>query len=137
MSDPEGLVSFDHDGVKYTAVFNFRAMKAVETHYDKPFFLAIQTAMSAVRPEDAGDAQKVQQAALSLRLTDLGVLLRCALLKHHPALTEDAVDEIIDGIGLKKVGEMLGKVISSAIVEGDDNGSPANPPKARQKRQTG
>lgn len=135
MLDPEGNATFDHAGVKYTAVFNFRAMKAVEKHYDLPFFQAIQSVMPAVQPKDAEDAAKVEQAVLGLRLTDLGVLLGCALYKHHPDLAEDDVDEIIDGIGLNKVGEVLGEVISASVGRGDDNGSAANPRKTpRPKR---
>lgn len=134
MVDPEGNHSFEHGGEKYTAVFNFRAMKEVERHYDKPFFLAIQAAVPTVSAEDAGDPAKLQAAMLRLRLTDVGVLLRCALLKHHPDLTEDDVDDLIDGIGLKKAGEVIGSVISAAIVEEGDSGSKTNPPRAPRKK---
>lgn len=135
--DPEGLASFDAGGVKYTAVFGFRAMKAVEAHYDKPFFHAIQQAMPQVRPEDAADPDAIMAASLNIRMTDVGVLLRCALLKHHPGLTEDEVDDLIDEIGIDKVGEIIGQAVSSSLVTGGDDGSPANPPSKNRKSKTG
>lgn len=136
-ADPEGILTFDHGGVKYTAVFGFRAMKAVEAHYDKPFFHAIQTAMPQIQAEDAADAAKLRAAALGLKVTDVGVLFRFSLLQHHRDLTEDDVDDLIDGLGLSKVGQIIGQAISAAVIEEGDGSSAENPRKRRQKDKTG
>lgn len=139
--DPEGTISFDAAGTKYTAVFGFRAMKAVEAHYDKPFFQAIQDVMPQVSPEDAGDRAKVAAAAAGLRFTDVGDLFRFALLKHHPDLTGDAVDDLIDEIGLSNVSAVIGRALSAALAQDSDGegdgGSPGNPRPPRRKGKTG
>jgi hypothetical protein len=137
MSDPEGLVSFDAGGEKYTAVMGFRAMKAVEAHYDLPFFRAIQRAMPQLGDDDAASDTAILSAALDMRMTDVGVLLRCALLEHHRSLTEDEVDDLIDEIGLARAGAILGTTLGAALVVEDDDRSPADPPKRRRKGKTG
>ena len=136
-NDPEGLVTFEAGGAKYTAVFGFKAMKATEVHYDKPFFRAIQTAMPSVAPEDAGDKAKVAEAAADIRLSDVGTLFQFALLKHHPELTDADVEELIDDIGLEKASEIIGDALASALVKEDDAGSPVNPPQKSRKNKTG
>lgn len=133
--DPEGAVTFEAAGEKYTAVFGFKAMKAVEAHYEQPFMRAIQSAMPNVRPEDAGDKAKIAEASADIRLTDVGKLFQFALLKHHPDLTESEVDDLIDEIGLERTGEIIGASLSAALVnEEGDASSPANPPKSRKSR---
>jgi hypothetical protein len=136
--DPEGLVSFESGGAKFTAVFGFRAMKAIEAHYDKPFYHAIQAAMPQVRPEDMNDRAKLAEASAGIRLTDIGVIFGCALLKHHPGLTEDQIDDLIDNIGLDRVGAIIGDALGAALVKEDDSGSAANPrPRSPRKGRTG
>jgi hypothetical protein len=132
--DPEGLVSFESGGDKFTAVFGFRAMKEVEAHYDKPFFHAIQSAMPNVRPEDMEDKAKIAEASTSIRITDIGVIFRAALLKHHPSLTEDDIDDLIDDVGLDVVGQIIGDALASALVKEGDSGSPSGPPNRRARR---
>lgn len=125
--DPEGLVTFEAGGKKYTMLFGFRAMKAVEMRYDLPFFEALQRAMPSLSVEDANDPAKVAAAGASIRISDVGTLFGAALLKHHPKLTDDAIEDLIDEIGLAKAGEYLGKSVSAALVEGGDD-APENPP---------
>ena len=132
--DPQGLVTFEAAGKKFTAVFGFRAMKAVETHYDLPFFRALQRAMPTLAPEDAGDPVKIAEAGASVRFTDLGKLFECALLKHHPGLTEEEIEDLIDEIGLERAGEIIGKTVAAALVKEGDGGSPENPPRSRARK---
>lgn len=135
--DPEGLVTFEAAGKTYTAVFGFRAMKAVETHFDLPFFQALQQAMPALKPEDANDPVKVAQAGASVSVTSIGVLFECALAKHHPDLAEDEIEDMIDELGLERVGSILGETVAAALVKEDGQDGAGNPPKGRQRRKTG
>jgi hypothetical protein len=132
-SDPQGLVTFEAGGVKYTAVFGFRAMKAVEAHYDLPFFQALQQAMPGLSPEDAGDPAKLAAAGAGVSLTGIGKLFECALLKHHPDLTEGAIEELVDELGFERVGALLGEAVAAALVKEGDGKSAANPPSRARK----
>lgn len=129
----DGMIAFDAAGKRYSAVFGFKAMKTVEAHYDLPFFRALQDAMPQLSPEDAGDPAKVAAAGASIRMAAVSKLFEAALMKHHPELTEDAIDDLIDEIGIARAGEILGQAVSAAIAkqEGDD-GSPAGPRKAKR-----
>ena len=134
--DPEGLVRFEAAGKMFTAVFGFRAMKAVEAHYDLPFFKALQRAMPSLRPEDAADPVKIAEAGASVSMTAVGKLFECALLKHHPDLTEADIEDMVDELGLERVGAILGDSVSAALVkdkEGDGK-SAANPPRSRSRK---
>lgn len=135
--DPEGLVTFEAGGKKFTAVFGFRAMKATEVHYDLPFFRAIQSAMPQVSPEHAGDKAKIAEAAADIRLGDVGRLFQFALLKHHPDMTETEVEDLIDEIGLEKASEVIGEALSASLAGEDDDSSPANPPTRSRRKKTG
>lgn len=139
--DPEGVVSFEAAGGRYTAVFGFRAMKAVELHYDLPFFEALQRAMPSLQPEDTDDPAKVARAGASVRITDIGRLFEFALLKHHPGIDEDAVDEIVEAIGLERCGAILGEAIAAALTKdepgpesGAGDGAGGNAPRPRARK---
>lgn len=135
--DPEGLVTFEAAGEKFTAVFGFKAMKATEARYDLPFLKAIQVAMPSVKPEDAGDKVKVAEAASNIRLADVGTLFQFALLKHHPDLTDADVEDLIDDIGLEAASTIIGEALTAALVKEDDAGSTANPPQRSRRKRTG
>lgn len=133
--DPEGVVTFEAGGETFSAFFGFRAMKAVEAHYGLPFFQALQQAMPALKPEDAGDPDKVAQAGASIRMTDVGLLFDFSLRKHHPDLTEDHVDDLVDELGFERVGSILGDAVAAALAKQEgDGGSAANPPKSRARK---
>lgn len=131
---PDGLVAFEAAGEKYTAVFGFKAMKAVEAHYDKPFFRAIQSAMPNLSAEDAGDKAKIAEASADIRFSDIGALFGFALLRHHPSLTETDIEDLIDAIGLEKTSEIIGEALTSALVKEGDDSSTTHPPKGRHAK---
>src|SRR5690606_6428981 len=64
--------------------------------------------------------------------TEMTVLLWAALQKHHPGLTIDDVDDIIDAAGLDVVAEALGKAAEASLPKAvaDSGESEQNPPKA-------
>lgn len=134
--DPEGTVTFEYDGKTYTAFFGFRAMKSVETHYDLPFFQALQKAMPSLRPEDADDAEKVAAAGASIRMTEIGRLFQFALLKHHPDITEDDIEDMIDDLGFERAGAILGDAVAAAVSKEGGEDPVANP-LSRRRRKTG
>lgn len=134
--DPEGLVTFEAAGEKFTAVFGFKAMKAVEAHYDLPFFRAIQKAMPSISAEDAGNKAKLAEASADLSFSDVGTLFQFSLLKHHPRLTDEQIEDIIDDIGLGRAADIIADALSAALGEGDDS-STANPPSKSRAKKTG
>ena len=129
---PDGLVTFEAAGKKYTAVFGMKAMKAAEAHYDKPFFIALQSALPNLKAEDLGDKKKIAEASLSIRFTDVCALFGFGLLKHHPELTEDDIENLIDELELDAATQILMDAIGAALVKEGDAGSSRNPPKARR-----
>ena len=140
--DPEGLVTFEAAGSKDSAVFGFKAMKAVECHFGedgqpKPFFQAISGIMPQLVPEDMNDKAKIAAASANIRFSDIGTLLQFALLKHHPDLTEADVEDLVDDIGLGKMSQIIGDALSAALVKEGEGSSTANPRKARRARPTG
>jgi hypothetical protein len=134
--DPEGLVSFEAGGRKYHAIFGFKAMKAVEAHYDQPFLEAIAGTMPDISPEDMADRAKLAAASMKIRLTDVGQMFQFALLKHHPDLTDAETEDVIDTIGMSAVSGVIGEALAAALVEADD-GSAANPPRKPRGGKTG
>lgn len=143
-ADPEGIVTFEAAGKKFSAVFGFKAMKAVERHFGtddepKPFFQAIAGIMPQLAPEDMGDKAKVAAASANIRFSDIGTLLEFALLKFHPDLTEAAVEDLIDEIGIGAMSQVIGDALTAALAKEGDEGSAANPPnrQARRSRRTG
>jgi hypothetical protein len=132
--DPEGFVTFQSGGKTYTAFFGFRAMKAVESHYELPFFQALQQAMPALRPEDADDPKKIAEAGATIRMTEVGRLFQFALLKHHPDVSEDDIEEMIDSLGFEEVGRILGDAVASAVSKEVGVEADANPSKSPAKK---
>jgi hypothetical protein len=134
------VVTFEAAGKKFSAVFGFKAMKAVECHFGdddkpKPFFQAIAGIMPQLAPEDMNDKGKIAAASANIRFSDIGTLLQFALLKHHPDLTEENIEEIVDEIGLGEMSKVIGEALTAALVKEGDESSPKNPP--RRKQPTG
>jgi hypothetical protein len=138
-ADPEGVVAFEAAGEKFSAVFGFKAMKAVECHFGddqpKPFFQAIAGILPQLDPKDMGDKAKVAAASANISFTHIGTLLQFALLKHHPDLTEAEIEDLVDEIGLGKMSVIIGDALTAALVKEGDAGE-ANPRKSR-KQPTG
>lgn len=135
--DPEGVVQFKSEGTTYKLFFGMRARKAVETHFNMPFFRALQKAMPALTSEDIGSAEKMREAGMDLSFASISKLFECGLLRFHPDLGEDGADNLIDALGLDRTTELLGQGLAASM--GEEDGQPdANPPKkASQKKKTG
>jgi hypothetical protein len=136
--DPEGVVQFKSEGTTYRLFFGMRARKNIETHYDLPFFRALQKAMPALTSEDIGDPAKALEAGLDLSQTDVAKLFEFALQKFHPDLGEDGTDDLIDHLGLERTTELLGDALAASMVSEEDAGAAKkNPPVASRKKKTG
>lgn len=131
--DPEGLVRFEAGGKKYTAIFGFKAMKAVEVHYDKPFFRAIQAAMPQLDAKDLGDKAKIAEASADIRFSDIGKLFECALLRHHPDLSEEQIEDLIDEIGLERASSVIGDALTAALAKEGGGDGKEGPPRSRKR----
>lgn len=134
--DPEGKVTFKSSGRNFTAIFAYRAMKEIERRYDLPFFRAIQHIMPSVDPADAGDQAKIAEASADIRFGDVGNLLQFSLMKFHPTIDEDAVEKIIDDIGIEEACRIIGEALAAAL-QGKGGKDSQNPPKASRKKSTG
>ena len=136
--DPEGVVPFSAGGEAYQLYFGMRAIKAIERDYDLPFLKAVASAMPELSAEDMADRAKVAAASVEIRLTDVARLFGAGLLKHHPEIGEEQVEDIIDEIGLGRASLLLTDGISAALFEGEgDDSSAAGPPKPARKSRTG
>lgn len=136
--DPEGVAVFEAESGRYRLYFGMRAYKETERHYDLPFMRAIERVMPKLAPEDMADPVKIAEASADVRLSDLAKLFEFALLKHHPELDEDAVEALIDEIGLSKASELIGEAVSAALIDDKDGGDgqpDANPPKRPSRKR--
>lgn len=131
--DPEGVVRFEAGGERYSAVFGFRGMKLVERRFDKGFFAALQEAMPQLDPADMDDPEKVRAAAAGLRMENVASLFEAALAKHHPDLGEEEVEELLDELGMTRVGEILGGAVAAAIAKAAEGGDDSSPPHPRKR----
>lgn len=133
--DPEGVVTFESNGSDYRLFFGMRALKAVELHYDKPFLRAVEEVMPRLSPEEREDKAKVAEATADMRFTEIATFLGFALLKYHPELDENDVDDLIDDIGMNQASEGLGRALAAALGAGKDAGATAdeNPPLRQTK----
>ncbi|MES2902827.1 MAG: hypothetical protein V4696_01455 [Pseudomonadota bacterium] len=138
MLDPEGIVSFMAGDEAYRLFFGMRAMKEIERHYDKAFMLAIQSVMPQLSAEDMADKAKLIEASSKVRLSDVAKLFEFGLAKHHPDLSEDDVDGLIDDIGVARASELLGDALAASLGAGEaDEDAPKNPPKRSRANKTG
>lgn len=125
----DGEVRFEAGGEVYTAVFGFKAMRAAEDHYDMPLMEAIRQALPQVGARDMKDKAAMLEAGAKMRFSDFGKLFSFALLKHHPQLTEDDIDDICDELGLQGVAGVIGQSFAAMMAREGDGGSTQNPPR--------
>jgi hypothetical protein len=139
----KGEVRFEAAGKVFTAVFGFTAMAAMEAHFDEPFGTAIRRVFPAATPEISADPEKLAALGASIRVTDLGTMFGFSLMKHHGGLTEKAIDDLIDDLGLARATQIVAESLHAAIgdasddVKGGDGTATENPPPRRRPVKTG
>lgn len=137
----KGEVRFEAGGGVFIAVFGFAAMAAMEAHFDEPFAKAIRRVFPQATAEIAADPEKLAELGAQVRVADLGAVFGFALLKHHPKLTQDHIDNLIDVIGLPRATQIVADSLRAALGDGNSGGgdgaAAGNPPRRRKPVKTG
>lgn len=114
-------------GRAWKLVFDFNAMCNIEETYDRPFMQVVSRLFPTVKPEDMTDAEKVAQAAMSVRFTDLRAILRAALNRHQPDATGETAGDIVQALGMEAAIELVAWAVKAAVGEGKQGESPRPP----------
>lgn len=133
-----GEVPFDAMGARWTLFIGTAAQCALEQEHDKGFFAILQDAMPSVGLGDVEDKAKMAAAARDLRIGTLRSFALHGLAKHHPGILMAEVNDIIDDLGFKRFGEIIGTAIAAAADRVVEEGDPApKKPSTRTRRPTG
>ncbi|MGN5373284.1 hypothetical protein [Sphingomonas hankookensis] len=133
-----GAVHFDAVGARWTLFIGTAAQCALEEEHDKGFFAILQDAMPSVGLADVDDKAKMAAAARDLRIGTLRSFALHGLAKHHPGTSVAQVDDIIDDLGFKAFGEIIGAAIAAAADQaGAEGDKPAKKPRTRTRAPTG
>ncbi len=105
MIDPGREVTLVAGETSYTLYAGNRALRLIERETGKPLPDALE---------------QMTQGSVGLMTTMLWALLQ----QHHPQLTMDDVDEVIDAAGYDAIGEAVGEAANRAFAtaDGDDPG---------------
>jgi len=118
-----GALSFEHEGRRFTLVFDMEAIARFEESTDLSIFEAVQ-GLGTGRPP---------------KLSVLGALLQAALAANHPDVTRgDAMAMMVNPAVQALFAEGLSGAMPQTGDAGEDGDTPpANPPKARPVRAAG
>jgi hypothetical protein len=114
-------------GQAWTFRFGFAAWCAVEDQYDKPFMEVFARCFPEAAAGDLLDPTVLLQLKLNARISDMRAILYAGLVHHHEDITFRKVAEIVDDIGMGKVGELLKKSLTAG--QGAGGKAPGNPRK--------
>lgn len=150
-----GEVVFDALGQRWTLFLGTSARCAIEQQYDRGFFAVVADGMPDVDPQTAtaialsmsegaemspAVAAKAVAALRGVKISVLRDLAWHGMRKHHPEVTPDLVDEIIDDIGDDRFGTVIREALQ-ATQAAPEVGEPAKPgkprPAPRKKKPTG
>lgn len=113
-NDIRGEVGFDALGQSYTLKFGNGAVRHIENETGMTF---AQVGVALADPEKA-------------TLTVLTVAFHGALRRHHPELSLDDVDDIIDALGSERAGKLLAEAVVLAYPPAPKGGVKGNPQRA-------
>jgi hypothetical protein len=130
-----GQVPFDALGKRWTLFIGTAAQCGLEEEYDKGFFAILQDAMPSVGLADVDDKAKMAAAARGLRIGTLRSFALHGLAKHHPGTGMAEVNDIIDDLGFKRFGEIIGTAIAAAADRAVEEGGPAPKKSSTRTRQ--
>lgn len=108
----KGEVRFTIGPADYLYVLDFRAQRAIETKFAKPF-------------------AQVLSDMDELMLDDLAFIFWAGLQRHHPDVLEDHVEAMFDAIGTNVVMTTIGASVRLAF------GVPEDPQAARPRKARG
>ncbi|MGH9594334.1 MAG: GTA-gp10 family protein [Bryobacteraceae bacterium] len=110
-------IQFDLDGRPYTLRFSAKALAALQDYWQLENLSAVNAKLLEI---DNG----------GLAVADLAALLWAGLRTHHPDVTIEKADDLLDSIGIANFERLLGAAISGASGGGET--APANPPKRKR-----
>lgn len=111
-NDMRGEVGFEALGQAWTLKIGTGAMRSIESETSKP----ITTIGRLLDNEETAT------------ITLLATIFRAGLQRHHPDVTVEKCDDIIDAIGHEKAGTLIGKAFHAA--QPKKKGGDARPRKA-------
>ncbi|WP_037568775.1 hypothetical protein [Sphingomonas sp. S17] len=150
-----GEVVFEALGQRWTLFLGTSARCAIEQQYDRGFFAVVADGMPDVDPQTATAialsmsegaemspalAAKAVAALRGVKISVLRDLAWHGMRKHHPEVTPDLVDNIIDDIGDDRFGTVIREALQAtqAAPEVGDTAKPGKPRAApRKKKPTG
>ncbi|EGI55067.1 hypothetical protein SUS17_2110 [Sphingomonas sp. S17] len=146
---------FEALGQRWTLFLGTSARCAIEQQYDRGFFAVVADGMPDVDPQTATAialsmsegaemspalAAKAVAALRGVKISVLRDLAWHGMRKHHPEVTPDLVDNIIDDIGDDRFGTVIREALQAtqAAPEVGDTAKPGKPRAApRKKKPTG
>lgn len=114
--DFTGEVPFEAQGQTWTLKLGTKAMRKIEGATGMPM------------PAVGRALEKEETASIDL----VAKVFWGALQHHHPDLSVDDVDDLMDDLGLDKVGPLIAQAFEAA--QAPKKGGPARPPKATTGR---
>lgn len=125
-------------GQEWIARFDFNATCAIEEETGKGFYEFVAPLLIQLDAEDAKNPEKVMQAIIGLRQSDIRLVIYHALSGAHEVTLED-VGDIIQAIGTPAAMGIIAWAIARAMPsasadDGDDEGN-APPPKKPTPRK--
>lgn len=136
-----GTVPFDALGERWSLFLGTAAQCGLEEEYDRGYLAILLEAMPSLDPADLEDKAKLARAATTIRKGRLRSIVYWGLVKHHPGVTIEQVNDLLDDLGDAKMGEVIGKALSAALDQGqtDAGEAAARPgkPQTRKSARTG
>lgn len=107
-SKPNGIVTFEALGERWSLRFGINAMVEVEEAFDGKGIVEVGREILA-----AGDA---------VRVRDMRTLFRCALADDHPSMTDAEAGRIMTDVGAERAAELIGESLFAAFPQAAESG---------------
>lgn len=125
-------------GVEWIARFDFNATCAIEEETGKGFYEFVAPLLIQLDAEDAKNPEKVMQAIIGLRQSDIRLVIYHALRGAHEVTLED-VGDIIQEIGTPAamgiIAWAIARAMPSASADAEVDEGNAPPPKKPTPRK--
>lgn len=136
-----GDVVFDALGGRWALFLGTAAQCGLEEEYDRGYLAVLLEAMPSLDPGDLEDKEKLARAAVTIRKGRLRSIVYWGLKKHHPSVTLDGVNDILDDLGDAKMGDVIGRALAAALDQGQSDAGEAaarpGKPRTRKSARTG
>ncbi len=132
-----GEVIFDALNSRWTLYIGTAAQCGLEEEHDRGYLAVLMEAMPSLDPGDLEDKAKLARAALTIRKSRLRSIVYWGLRKHHPHVTLDEVNNILDDLGDATMGDVIGRALAAALDQSqpDAGEAAARPGKPRTSKR--